>query len=245
MTISAKIKGTMQEALPILSVAQFWTGIMARYILDYAMCDLSFYGNGEPVATNPAFSGMNRNDSLAISVRSQALDFPAYLAIDEGIVGLIAYMLPQYFTTNKYGWLASIVPGFIAVGAVCFRLSRWGILGCFADDSTCCTISYCPEYSQTASVPGCDGTELISWHNQNNYCPWPEWYNDYKQSCPEGLGGVPKMQWCYFQGCSYEATPTRFVFNVFWTANAFFVLFCIIEYSVRVVQPDQQTDKND
>ena len=74
----------MQEALAVLSVAQIWTGIMAKFIIDYNMCDISDYTQGMHISDDKSNFKMSYSTANAISVRGDLQDTPAYLALGEG-----------------------------------------------------------------------------------------------------------------------------------------------------------------
>ena len=200
---------THKTPLLFCSALQLCMAVIA-IVLNSGQCNYDYIG----------FSDMSQDSLHAIQMRSST-DWPVVLACIETLAGISVFLRPSLAQH-----LGGVLPGIVLLSLFLNRLRHVGTLGCMEGDEYCCGANYCPSTSVSAQVPGCGQGSAIYWHDAENFCPWPKWFNENRDSCGT-LAQTADITWCFTYGCSFETTPVRYVFNRVMIANAAFIVICM------------------
>ena len=210
--MTASVEHTHRMPILFFSVLQLFLCIMVL-VLESSRCEYWYRGKGQRDMT---YDSLN-----AIEIRS-SVDWPVVAGVLETIVGLVIFARPRLVYQ-----LVGVLPGVLVVSLCALRLRHVGLLGCFDGDDKCCESNFCPNATVSTEMPGCTNqTARIYWRDSDNYCPWPKWFNINRNHCND-LALTPDITWCFTYGCSYDATPIRYIFNRIWIVNLVLLLVCV------------------
>lgn len=153
-----------------------------------------------------------------------------YAAAIVDVFSMIAIVLSSsvragYHDLRGYGrW----IPVLMLASGIAFR-ARY--THCVPNDPECCDGLGCPTTSFSTDFAGCSSQGpfdafYIDWHDRNNWCALPLWYQTTNAaSLCGGLQNTPDVASCYRYGCSALA-PARYngVRMVIWSSTLFAVL---------------------
>jgi len=111
---------------------------------------------------------------------------------------------------------------------------------CVPNDPECCDGLGCPTTSYSVDLAGCAAqgpvdSFYIDWHDRNNWCALPRWYQTTNAaSLCGGLQNTPDVSSCYRYGCSALA-PTRYygARMLIW-CSTLFAIMALVPYAPLV-----------
>lgn len=201
-------------------VVLIWSFTFFVALLESGMCDYSEY-------PEELWQAMTNAD-LQTADQRRIADLPFMLAIVEGLIGTCVHLVPGVATA-----FGDIVPGTLITILVVVRIHSTGMLGCYDTEHTCCANLDCPDSLTTVSIKGCGDGDWIYWRDKANYCPIPAWFLSYKNTC-EQLSASQDVTPCYTYGCSYNATPLRYIANRVWIVLSILLILGLVKDMIEI-----------
>ena len=197
-----------------------WSFTAFVALMESGMCDYSEY-------PEKIWETMTNADVQTAYMRNVP-DLPFMLAIVEGLIGLAVTLVPSIVTS-----FGEVIPGVLITSLVVVRVYSTGMLGCYDTGHMCCGNMVCPNSLVSVSIDGCGEGDWVYWRDTSNYCPIPAWYLGYKNTCGQ-LSQAQNVVPCYTYGCSYTATPIRYVANRAWIVFSVMLILGLVKDMVSI-----------
>ena len=207
------------QFIPMVVVLN-WSFTFFVTLIESGMCDYSEY-------PEEIWQAMTNAD-VQTAFKRHVSDLPFMLAIFEGLIGLGVTLVPSIVSS-----LGDLIPGALITTLVIVRVYSTGMLGCYDTEHMCCGNMACPNSLVSVSIDGCGEGDFVYWRDTSNYCPIPAWYLGYKNTCGQ-LSKAQDVVPCYTYGCSYTATPLRYVANRVWIVLSVMLILGLVQDMISI-----------